>query len=198
MCDLLRTDRATRACRQRRKIKRVKRNELAETNTVNLPGVTAGGIDVRTRWPHPPTRRHVREDGVRLEEVQLRVEIGSLDRLDGRTTPIVVRSVKEQLTFAIDPATPDPDRTCVAGIGGPDNLIRMTGADDLAAKHVHGSLSQCIPEVGAKLAQSLRPMGACGWHGRHPRRSAARLVADGPTIACGRRRRCPARDRPTL
>src|SRR5207302_5871580 len=166
MCDLLRTGRARCARRQRRKIKRVKRDELAETNTVNLPGVTAGGIDICTRRPNPPTRRHVREDGVRLEEVQLRVETISLDRLDRRTMPIVVRSVKQQLTFAIDPATPDPDRTCVAGIGGPGNLIRMTAANDLTAKHVHGSLSQGIPEVGAKLAQFRHRTGLSGLGGR--------------------------------
>src|SRR3989475_3601193 len=132
MCSLLRTDRARCACRQRRKIKRAKRDELAETNTVNLPGVAAVGRDIRTRWPDPPTLWHVGEDGVRLEKVQLRVEIAALNPLDGRTTPIVVRCVEEQLTAAVNPAASDPHWTWVAGVGGPGNLVRMAAADDLA------------------------------------------------------------------
>src|SRR2546427_4727344 len=45
------------------------------------------------------------------------------------------------------------------------------------------SIIGAAPNVRLRTPRSLRPMGACGWHGRHPWRSAARLVADRATIA---------------
>src|SRR2546426_3840552 len=88
--------------------------------------------------------------------------MASINRLDRRSAPVVVRSVKEQLTTAIDPTASDPDRTRVAGVGAPGHLVPVTAADDLATEDVYGTASQRIPKVGVKLAQFRQRTGPSG------------------------------------
>jgi len=58
------------------------RDDLSETNPVDLPGVAARGSDICSRRPHPPTRSHVWEDRVRLQQVQLGRQVGPFERFD--------------------------------------------------------------------------------------------------------------------
>src|SRR5215472_4082082 len=155
MRDLLRADGARCRGRQPRKVQRVKRDELCETDSVNLPGVAAGRGDVRTRWPHSPTRRNGREGGMGFEQVQFGRQLKPVDSLDGRALPPVVERIKKELPAAIDATAADPDWTRVAGVGGPSNLVRMLGvtADDLAIEHIDRTASHRHPEVGTNLAQ---------------------------------------------
>src|SRR5207302_4026843 len=99
-----------------------------ETEPVNLPGIAAGGGDISPRRPHPPTRWHVREGGVRLQQVQLGYQVGPVDSFDWRALPHVVERIKKEPAGAVDLAAPNPDRTRVAGVGGPGNLGRALGS----------------------------------------------------------------------
>ena len=132
------------------------RDELHETEPVNLPGIAARGGDVRPRRPQPPGRWHVREGGVRLQQVQLGRQPGPIYSLDRRASPSVVERIEKELAGAIDPAAPNPDRARIAGVGGPDNLVRMAGIalDDLTAEQVHRPASKSHAEMRADLAQS--------------------------------------------
>jgi hypothetical protein len=78
-----------------------------------------------------------------LEKVQFGVKISSLDRLERRSAPMVVRTAKKELAVAIDTATTDPDRSRVARVGHPSDLLRMLRiADDkLSIQDINGTTS---------------------------------------------------------
>jgi hypothetical protein len=78
-----------------------------------------------------------------VEKVQFGVQVSSLDRLEGRSSPMVVRTAKKELAVAIDAATTDPDGSRVAGVGQPSDLLRMLRiADDkLSIQDINGTTS---------------------------------------------------------
>jgi hypothetical protein len=96
-------------------------DDLGEAEAVNLPRVTAGRGDICYRRPCAP-RRSGR--GACLNQVQLRIQVRTADSLDWLSGPVVVqRPAEEKDAIPVELASANPNRSCVGGIGDPENLV---------------------------------------------------------------------------